>query len=98
MQLSQQEKSLLIAGAKAMYAASPQRDEKIYFADIVVRLEQKPELDKITRHFVSMFTDKALQRTEVIISDQSLAEEVHVRASIVKEIYAQIKEKLNDHT
>ena len=99
MKLDDQEKHAVTGAVKAMFAAAPAGDDKmrLYYVDMLQRIEA----DYITpgvRAFLRQLADKILERTEKLMSSSSITEEAIVRASVVKDLYARIKEKTNEQS
>jgi hypothetical protein len=97
--LDAQEKHAVTGAIKAMYAATPEAETNIrlFYVDTL----QRVEADYITasvRRFIHQLAAKVLERTEKLMSSESITEEALVRASVVKEMYARIKEKTHEQS
>jgi hypothetical protein len=99
MKLTTQEKHVATAAIKAMYAATPEDDKiaRFIYADVLQRIEHDA-FDIRAKDFLGRLADRVIEHTDKLISSGSITEEVSVRASVVKEVYARIKEKTNEQS
>lgn len=95
MKLDEQEKHAVVGAIKAMFAATPEAETntRLFYVDTVQRIEADAINPRVAT-FLGQLADKILERTERLMSSGSIAEEVIVRASVVKDLYARIKEKV----
>jgi hypothetical protein len=97
MKLDEQEKSFVTANVKALVAATPdvETNTRIAYVDLLQRIEADSYTPNV-KTFLKLLCERVLHRTEMLLATPNLTEEAGVRASVVKDIYARIKEKVEN--
>lgn len=79
-----------------MYAATKEQNDLIFYADVILRVTEQEHLDEVALPFVEVLVDKILDKTEKLKTSGLCTEEALLRASVVQELYAGIKRKIEN--
>lgn len=92
MELTANERSLLVAGAKTLFSHAKGEKLQYHYAAIIDGLNS-PEVDAFTLKFIKSFSEIVMQSIEKR-GKQELTEEDSLRLSVVKDIYAGLQRKV----